>query len=203
MSVSLKVIRIDPVVSRKKFDRELQKVLTMKGELRKRGWIVEESNYPVVRVTFISRYIIPRSAICTVEFDFSDYDVIPPSVRFLDPFSTETATTLDDYIRLVSINKVKVSPVAGTYIKNNQLMNIIINHCASGTPFLCLPGVREYHTHPQHSNDPWNNHRANYSGRLLFYLLEQIDNFCVDPLKSLSVVAQADKFVINHSHKIK
>jgi hypothetical protein len=32
-------------------------------------------------------------------------------------------------------------------------------HPATGRPFICMRGVREYHTHGSHVGDPWSNYR--------------------------------------------
>jgi hypothetical protein len=34
-------------------------------------------------------------------------------------------------------------------------------HPSTGRPFVCMAGIKEYHTHPSHSNDAW----ANYKGK--------------------------------------
>lgn len=36
---------------------------------------------------------------------------------------------------------------------------IIDGHRDYNRPFFCRPGLREYHTHPQHEDDPWDRHR--------------------------------------------
>jgi hypothetical protein len=33
-------------------------------------------------------------------------------------------------------------------------------HPATGRPFVCMVGTREYHTHPSHVNDSWENYKA-------------------------------------------
>lgn len=37
---------------------------------------------------------------------------------------------------------------------------IVPAHASTNLPFLCLPGVLEYHTHLQHRHDRWVEHRA-------------------------------------------
>ena len=53
-------------------------------------------------------------------------------------------------------------------------------------PFLCLPGVREYHEHPAHAGDAWELHRANGAGRLV-RLLEVITKYGIEPIGGFKV----------------
>lgn len=36
---------------------------------------------------------------------------------------------------------------------------VILEHHKYDRPWFCRPGLREYHTHPQHDDDPWDAHR--------------------------------------------
>ncbi|WP_280791021.1 putative metal-binding protein [Blastococcus sp. TF02A_35] len=53
-------------------------------------------------------------------------------------------------------------------------------------PFLCLPGVREYHDHPGHSGDPWELHRTTGAGSLA-RLVHVVHKYAVEPLGGWSV----------------
>jgi len=46
-------------------------------------------------------------------------------------------------------------------------------HPATGRPFVCMAGAREYHTHPSHVNDPWENYK-NRSAYTLGGILTQL-----------------------------
>jgi hypothetical protein len=48
-------------------------------------------------------------------------------------------------------------------------------HPATGRPFVCMAGVREYHIHPSHVNDNWENYK-NKSGYNLGGILTQLWN---------------------------
>ena len=37
---------------------------------------------------------------------------------------------------------------------------VVERHHDTGKPFLCWPGVREFHTHVQHSDEPWDRFRG-------------------------------------------
>jgi len=53
-------------------------------------------------------------------------------------------------------------------------------------PFLCLPGVREYHEHPGHSGDPWELHRLTGAGSLV-RLVEVVRTYAVEPVVGWAV----------------
>jgi hypothetical protein len=200
MSTVVLQLHIDPEISLLKFNREVQQLLSLKDDLRKRGWIIEKHEFPLVRITFIGRHILPRIAVCTVDIDFSNYDIIAPSVRFLDPFSFEPAIYLPHAEQLPANGRQ--SPIKGSYMEGGKSLDIILNHADNGLPFLCMPGVREYHEHPQHTNDPWQNHRKGFSGHILYYLLDRIDSYCVEPLKALTLNVNVLSPVMKlaHSH---
>lgn len=153
----------------------------------------------MVRVTFIGRHILPRVAVCTADIDFTNYDIVPPSVRFLDPLTFKPA--ICGSYQQVPPSEIR-SLIQGTYVKDGNVSNIILNHAEDGMPFLCLPGVREYHSHPQHTDEPWQKYRKNLSGHILYYLLDVIDNCCVEPMKALAVNVNfgAKLFVGVHSY---
>lgn len=54
------------------------------------------------------------------------------------------------------------------------------------TPFLCLPGVREYHDHPGHSGDHWWLHRARGAGQL-DALLDVIATYGIQPIQGYGI----------------
>lgn len=212
MSPSSQEIFIDPEISKKKFQAELEHFFKIKHNLRKKGWILEEYEYPLVRVTFINRYIHPRVSVCTVDLEFDNFDVLPPSLKFRDPFSLEYGVDirgLQDQIAKAQQSGLQVQPakmksvVRGSYIKDGKTMDIILNHPECGRLFLCMPGVREYHSHPEHTNDPWDNHRKQMSRGILTFLLEQIDTHCIEPMKALPLNFPLSVFPVEHYHIIK
>jgi hypothetical protein len=48
---------------------------------------------------------------------------------------------------------------AGQWPKDLIRQGIIDGHRDFDRPFFCRPGLREFHTHPQHEDDPWDAHR--------------------------------------------
>ncbi len=62
-------------------------------------------------------------------------------------------------------------------------------HGPDDVPFVCLPGVREYHEQPAHSGDLWLLHRGGAEGTL-HHLLEQLYTYGVEPLIAYNVGIQ-------------
>lgn len=93
---------------------------------------------------------IPAMSAC-VRVDFANFDLWPPSVEFIDPFTGEYAPP-------------PVQALVGT---NEEPRDLIVHtHPETGRPFFCLPGVHQYHDHPQHSGDSWLLHRHSGEGSL-------------------------------------
>lgn len=78
-----------------------------------------------------------------IHADCDDFDGQPPLVDLLNPEGAPLAP-LD-------------------WPKDNHSRGIVANHPLYKRPFFCRPGVREYHEHPQHEDDPWDRHREGYS----------------------------------------
>ena len=59
-------------------------------------------------------------------------------------------------------------------------------HDSEDVPFLCIPGVREYHEHPAHSGDSWLLHKGSGEGTL-YFLLNTIYRYGVEPIPSYGI----------------
>jgi hypothetical protein len=68
-----------------------------------------------------------------------NYDSDPPSVTFVTDW-----TASDDM----------------SYADWPKGPGIVERHYATGKPFVCRPGVREYHSHIQHGDQPWDKLRG-------------------------------------------
>ncbi len=106
------------------------------------------------------------------ELDFTNYDLWPPSVRVVNPFTREpyTLETLPPIVR------TRVDPIQGP-VADPVLM---FQENGEGEPFICMPGVREYHNHPAHTGDSWLLHRSSGAGSL-FHILDKLHEFGVKP----------------------
>jgi hypothetical protein len=146
---------VDPEVTKLKLDREIELWHENAELYRRRGWILLARRDNEVDVAFLARLTlgmqqVPLVVAC-VRFDFSNYDVWPPALEFIDPYTGEYT-----------------APVVPAVIETEHgPRNLLIgNHPDTGRPFFCVPGVRQYHTHPQHSGDSWLLHRAGREGAL-------------------------------------
>ena len=135
---------MDRAVSLKKFDTAVQLLgadaaLYVAGK----GWDVVTAAYPTLSVVF--RH--PRSC-RAVEFRFNcdNWDELPPSLTLHDP---------EDGQELPWEEWPK------------EAWSVLNRHPSTGKPFLCLPGIREYHTHRSHLGDVWERYRPLSSYSLL------------------------------------
>lgn len=136
---------MDPGVSKLKFDREIQ---LFDGEassfVRAAGWQITEATFPELSVIFTH----PRSSRHVgFRFQCDGWDEQPPALCLFNP-ETKAELPWDKW------------PQGGWTVGNP--------HPVTGKPFLCLPGIREYHIHTSHVNDLWSNYKAKGSYTLPF-----------------------------------
>jgi hypothetical protein len=165
---------IDPGVAKAKFARQITQWRAHEKEQWRRGiWLVEDT-FPRVFAVFAAPQLKPKTVLFGAELDFTNYDFWPPAVRLVDPFTREPYTGAHPPI-LVRRNPATPQVPAELVLQA---------HNPNDIPFLCLPGVREYHSHPAHTGDHWLLHRNTGEGTLWF-LLDKLHEFGVMPLKSL------------------
>ena len=176
---------VDETVSRAKFAREVAQFCAHEAAHRRRGCFLLDATFPQVFVAFAAPRLKPAALVGAVVIDFTDYDLQPPSVTFVDPFTRESLRSAD-----MTMQMVRRPPMPGMppemfegLLTSGQLQPslMIQTHGPDERPFLCLPGVREYHEHPAHTGDAWLLHRASGSGSLHF-LVEQILTYGVNPV---------------------
>jgi hypothetical protein len=88
-------------------------------------------------------------AICAIRLTYENYDLWPPSLTFIDLFTGKP-------------NPPHVRAFLSTPEGPRDVL--IDSHPQTKQPFLCLPGIREYHLHPQHTGDDWLLHRSSKAG---------------------------------------
>lgn len=178
----------DPAVTRSKYELEVAEFQSMNDEYRGRGWFLLEAKFPKVLVAMCARQTQPATVAFGVDFDFTNYDAAPPSVRLVNPFTREPflasqlPTTLN---RALPANQVPVPGMPGE-LRIQGTQPLMQAHSPDDVPFLCIAGVREYHDHPGHSGDSWELHRSSGAGRLV-RLLEVIAKYGVDPIRGFAV----------------
>lgn len=180
----------EPNVSRRKFDRELADYRSMGESYRSRGWFLLDSEFPTVFVALCAPHIKPPAVIMGVSFDYTNYDASPPSVKIVNPFTGEPYKFKDlpnPLNRALPPREVQLPgmpPEQKMVVPNMQ--QLMQGYGPEDIPFLCLAGVREYHSHPAHSGDLWELHRATGAGRLV-RLLDVIYRYGVAPITGFGV----------------
>lgn len=99
-----------------------------------RGWVLHQVSYPLLDCAFTA----PDRTTLRLRCNFSDWDELPPSIELLN---SEGA----------SLTSLPANP---TGVFNGTL------HPTVGRPFICTAGVREFHTHSSHTNEPWEQFRG-------------------------------------------
>lgn len=183
---------VDPAVSRAKFEREVENFDALAGEYRERGWFLIEASFPRVLILLAAPQLQPSPVVTGVSFDFSDYDLRPPSVKLVNPFTGRPFSAEELPTRLPRRTEVEAQLMPGMNLPPGAEVprmvqdQPLIQVYPEEDPFLCIPGVREYHDHPAHSGDAWELHRNAGAGRLI-RLLEVIDTYGLRPLSAYNV----------------
>lgn len=146
-------------LSRDRLGRELDNWAANSALYRQRGWLLlaQDLDELTVDVGFLApvafgdRHLDVMTACIRLRYD--NYDLWPPSLRFIDP-------------RTGGLTMPPVQAVDRVGGDSDEVRNALLGHPTEGVPFLCLPGIREYHSHPQHSGDDWLLHRERGDGRL-------------------------------------
>lgn len=129
---------MDADVSHLKWGRELRLLETEAAAfLAETGVAIVAQQYPKLVVEMTHRR---TGRTLRFQFDGTDWDDAAPGLALLDTDDRELT--------------IEAWPQGGWAIGT---------HPATGKPFLCLPGIREYHTHPSHLNDSWAARRARHT----------------------------------------
>lgn len=175
--------QVDPVVSRTKFDRELLTFKQVEEYNRQRGIFMLHADFPNIVLAFTAYRVRPLAFVFTVRLDFTNYDLEAPSLKFIDPISgTELRREQLNTSMLRSANNLPESLQGGQ--KPQQHSDLIASHPPHNIPFFCIPGIREYHNHPFHTNDPWLSHRGKGEGTLGF-IVDQLHKYGTDPINNI------------------
>jgi len=170
----------DPAVSRAKFAREIADFRTVESEYRRRGILLLGAEFPTVSLAFAAAQIAPSPMVFGADLDFTNYDLLPPAVTLVNPFTREPYRARELPTDLPRLARVNGKPVRreevdkllakhrGNIPKHLGMLRqrLLVWHDPDQVPFLCLPGVRAYHEHPEHSGDSWLLHRTSGAGRL-------------------------------------
>lgn len=157
---------VDPMVSKEKFDQETNLFLNSMATHRKRGIIVLDCAFPDIKLTFCAPQLKPCPVVFSVNINFTNYDLEPLSVKFINPFTYQL-------LKLPELGNQFIRKTGEIVNGKPQIVPLALG-LPDGTPFICLPGIREYHNHPDHSNDPWLSHRSKGGEGTLGFIIDKL-----------------------------
>lgn len=111
--------------------------------LLSRRWELREFEFPHITVLFQGQRPLLIRLTC------DNWDEVPPSAEIMEADGTP------------------MGPCSGSSIFHSD------HHPDTSKPFLCMRGIREFHTHPSHRNEVWDNYRGR-DGMNLVGLLDQL-----------------------------
>lgn len=176
------VALVDQAISREKFLRELERWET--NDLhQERGWILLAANVDAltVELAFLAKVTTTMGAsplpvvVCAIRLAYENYDLWPPSLTFIDVF---TRQPMRPHVRAIQPTPEGLRDV------------LIDSHLDTNQPFLCVAGIREYHTHPQHSGDSWLLHRQLGEGTMST-ICDRVWRYMVKSVVGINVGVQA------------
>jgi len=223
---------VDPAVSQAKFDREVAEFRGQQTAHHKRGIWLLDATFPDVFLVLMAtafltipkdvrdrRYIrcgrFPLSfgtlggvsvvpAVFAVVINFENYDVEPPSVRFVHPVTREPLRAMDLPHPMQRIKRAKgpdgklaTGPNGEAMFEDQPLLQA---EDLQRPAFLCLQGVREYHAHPGHTGDSWWLHRGTGVGRLA-YLANILATYGIDTVQGIRLQMVFGGFNVNPRHE--
>lgn len=143
-------VLVAPDVSRAKLGRQVESFRASEEAYRQRGYWIEDVDDLQVLLTFTIRSVgaalLPPLGFC-IRLDFTNFDLWAPSLTFVDCRTRHPVPGTPQGMQPPGI------PVRA--IGENRMDSLINQHPMTGLPFLCQPGVRDYHSHLQHSGDLW------------------------------------------------
>ena len=175
---------VDPAVSRRKFDREIDEFRSHAEEFRNRGWFLLSSDFPNALVLLASQKTTPPAMVCGILFNYANYDADPPSIRLVNPFTCEPYKFDQLPTQLKRLVPEEEGPrvFQGDFqLQLRKEQRLMVAHRAKEIPFICIAGVREYHEHPAHSGDHWELYRSSGAGRLI-RLVQIISKYGMEPI---------------------
>jgi hypothetical protein len=179
---------VDPAVSRAKFDAEIERFEAHRFSYTKRGWWLVRAEFPIAEIAFLSTKLRPPVVALTARFDFTDFDLKPLSVKFIDTFNGNELPAEQLQSRMKRLDPAFPPEMATAMMaQGQQPRHQDLIQAYPGEPgFLCMPGVREYHEHPAHSGDAWELHRATGEGSML-QIAEKIWQYGSDPIDRVGI----------------
>ncbi len=107
-----------------------------------RGWLILEHTYPRLTITMHHRR---TGKLRTFQFDFDTWNDEPPALGIVDPETRQAVAGA-------------LWPQYQSYWHQSSWASspLII----TPKPFMCMSGIREYHTHHAHAQDSWEKYKS-------------------------------------------
>jgi hypothetical protein len=155
---------IDPEITRSKFDREIAAFSRYREMYAQRGCFIVGCEFPEIKVIFCATKLTPPAVVFGALMNFDSYDLLPPSVKLADPFTfvpykaNELPTKLEH--RLPAGTQMNIPDFLGPLgaqlppgfqVQFQPVHAFMQSFDPEGDPFICMPGIREYHECPAHT----------------------------------------------------
>lgn len=149
---------VEPAISRAKLDRELEDWEARSDAYRRHGLILLRRRDLEVDVGFACPFELAPGQqtlgliAIAIRLRFDDYDLKPPSVRFINSFTGKPEPPSIDALedKRDGRGAIRILPL----------------DARTGEHFFCAPGNREFHDFPQHKGELWPVYRSTGAGRL-------------------------------------
>ena len=165
-------------VTKQKFLQELRKFKSVQHDYRRIGILLLEEEYPNLYFSFAAPALSPIPIIFAVKINFDNYDIEPLSVKFVHPLTFQPKKRSELTINLLRRFENGVQP-----------QDLLVADL-DDQPFLCIPGVREYHNHTYHTGDSWFLHRGVGNQGSLCFILDNLQLYGTSSIKSFHVNIQ-------------
>jgi len=160
---------LDERVARTKFTAA-EEIYQGRSAFEPRGWFIQPPLFPNLVVKFADRKGTVRAG---VRLQLRNYDFMPPSVVFLNAESApHSDVTLGVLLRQYEQSHVPPALHGGQMLVADNGGYLPGGHPFTLQPLLCVRGVWEYHTHPQHAETMWESIRDDPAFGLQ-YVIEQ------------------------------
>lgn len=131
-----------PEVSRELYEEQIQRITGNPDLILDRGWLLLTHEYPVLTIAVRHR---ATAKVRVFRFMFDDWNDTPPSLTLLD---AETGEELPGHLW-----------PTGCQSHWHQKGWTSEGGIETNRPFMCMVGIREYHTHRSHVGDRWDNYK--------------------------------------------
>lgn len=167
-------VLVEPEISRQKLQREVDAWRSNEADYRARGWLLLRHDVLTVELAFLGRIPLGNAQVPivlpTIRLEYENYDLWPPSMTFIDVFTGDAAEPL----------------LLNAFLMTDSGPRNILLRNADGKAFLCVPGTREFHDHPQHSGEPWALFRARKMGALAV-IAERVSESMTNTIKGVGI----------------